>query len=77
LRSGEKLEETLWEPDAHREATAHPKIWRVHEPQVCAGAELAAVLQRLEHAVRRGDPLSIEAELARAIPTYAPATVPA
>jgi FlaA1/EpsC-like NDP-sugar epimerase len=76
LRPGEKLEETLWEPDARVDRTAHPKIWRVFELQACSGDELAGVLERLRAAADMGDHLAIDAEFARAIPTYLPMSTP-
>jgi FlaA1/EpsC-like NDP-sugar epimerase len=76
LRPGEKLEEALWEPEARVERTAHPKIWRVSEPQACSGAELASAVQRLVEAAERGDQLAIDVEFARAIPTYVPMDIP-
>jgi len=75
LRPGEKLEEELWEKDAHVEPTAHPEVLRVRELDPVDGAELVRALDALASAAGSGDRLRIEATLAQWIPTYVPSSV--
>jgi FlaA1/EpsC-like NDP-sugar epimerase len=77
LRPGEKLEETLWEPGARVEPTAHPHVLRVSEPQHYSGEELARLIEGLESACELGDRLALEHAFASAISSYVPfAAVP-
>ena len=75
LRSGEKLEEELWEADAVVEPTAHPEVLRVSEHDPINGRELAQSLGTLAAASRSGDRLRLEAVLAQWIPSYVPLSV--
>jgi FlaA1/EpsC-like NDP-sugar epimerase len=75
LRPGEKLEETLWEPDARVERTTHPHVLRVAEERHCSSYEIASTVQRLVMAAETGDRIAIEHEFARIIGTYVPASV--
>ncbi len=72
IRSGEKMEEALWETGAFTEATAHPDVLRVIETDHatdCRAQELAVALRAV---VEEGDELQVKAMLLRQIPTFAP-----
>jgi FlaA1/EpsC-like NDP-sugar epimerase len=74
LRPGEKLTESLWEEGATVDATACPGVLRVTEPQTGAAIEVGRMLESLDHIAAGGDRLSIEAELARWLPSFVPAS---
>jgi FlaA1/EpsC-like NDP-sugar epimerase len=75
LRPGEKLEETLWEPEARIERTAHPHVLRVSEPHSISSGELALVVERLAAAAELGNRLAIDNEFASVISSFVPATI--
>ena len=72
IRSGEKLEEALWEDGAATEATRHPDVLRVIEADQASGSEISELLRTLATAVEQGDHLRIQAMLMHQIPTFAP-----
>jgi FlaA1/EpsC-like NDP-sugar epimerase len=74
IRPGEKLEEALWEQGAVVEATECPSVLRVTEGELCEDREIGAMIESVEHAASTGNRLHVEAELARWIPTYVPAS---
>jgi len=71
LRPGEKIEEALWESDAIVEATVHPDILRIAEPEARTG-DIRAAVAALEVAAKRSDRPAAEAILRDWIPTFAP-----
>ncbi len=71
LRRGEKLEESLWEPDAAVESTSEQEILKVDESNN-TNALPATLLSDLRKAVEAGDRLTVEVALAQAIPSYVP-----
>jgi FlaA1/EpsC-like NDP-sugar epimerase len=73
LRSGEKLDERLWEEGAAVTPTSTPDVFRVVEADRSETVTLDAGLQLLEGAVTRGTSLAIQHSLAQLIPTYSPA----
>jgi FlaA1/EpsC-like NDP-sugar epimerase/UDP-N-acetylmuramyl pentapeptide phosphotransferase/UDP-N-acetylglucosamine-1-phosphate transferase len=73
LRPGEKLEESLWDQNATIQPTDHTDVWLVKEPDLEPQAPLPAIVERLKQHASVGDALSIQLELARAIPSFAPA----
>jgi FlaA1/EpsC-like NDP-sugar epimerase len=58
LRPGEKLEEQLWDTDAHVAPTDNPEILRVSEPVRFAG-DLLAYIDELSRAAYSGDTATI------------------
>ncbi len=74
LRPGEKLTESLWEEGAIVDATVCPGVLRVTEPQAAAAVDIGRMLERLVDSATSGDRLSIEAELARWLPSFVPAS---
>lgn len=68
-RPGEKLTEALWEDRALIEHTDHPEVLRVTERDATRVLDVATLTAELRDAVDRGDRGSIEAVLAREIPT--------
>jgi len=74
VRPGEKLEEALWEEGATVEPTVCPNVLRVTESELCPGRDVEVMIDRLVQAASTGDRLHIEAELARWISTYVPAS---
>ena len=72
LRAGEKLEEALWERDAAVDATVHPKVLRVREPNSWSSDDLIRGVDRLVRAANAGDRLTIEHEFAQLIASYVP-----
>ena len=75
LRSGEKLEERLWEPDAIVKPTAHPEVLHVDERDPVDLAGLRHALPTLTAAARSGERIRLEAALAQLIPSYVPGSV--
>ena len=75
LRSGEKLEERLWEPDAIVKPTAHPEVLHVDEQDPVDLAGLRHALPTLTAAARSGERIRLEAVLAQLIPSYVPGSV--
>ena len=69
-RSGEKLEEALWEESATVDQTSEPEILRVTEP--AASLPLEALIEQLQDAVAAHDRLAIDAILAQAITSFVP-----
>jgi FlaA1/EpsC-like NDP-sugar epimerase len=55
VRPGEKLEEALWEEGAVIEATSHPDVLRVIEPEAPAHRQLPDLLRLLAAATEEGD----------------------
>ena len=72
IRTGEKLVEALWEKGAVAEATAHPDVLRVIEPNDMGGGEIPELLRTFAAAGEQGDGLQIQAILAQHIPTFTP-----
>lgn len=71
IRSGEKVEELLWESDAIVEETPHPEILKVTESQVKEG-DLRAAIEALAKATTNSDRQRAEDILCNWIPTFAP-----
>jgi FlaA1/EpsC-like NDP-sugar epimerase len=74
LRAGEKIAESLWEEGATVEPTPCPGVLRVTEPQIGSVMDVGHMLESLVHTASTGGRLSIEAELARWIPSFVPAS---
>jgi FlaA1/EpsC-like NDP-sugar epimerase len=72
LRPGEKLEELLWEKDAIVERTIEQDILKVTELTGPDPQMRERLLRDFRTAVDTGDPLTIEAALAQAIPSFVP-----
>jgi FlaA1/EpsC-like NDP-sugar epimerase len=72
IRSGEKLEESLWEDNALVKPTDHPDLLMVTEPPARVG-DVRAAVEALEQAAREGDRIRVEAILSDWIPTFTPA----
>jgi len=72
IRSGEKLEEALWETGAATEPTTHPDVLRVIEADDTSGREIPKLLRTFASAAEQGDSLLIKAMLVHEIPTFAP-----
>lgn len=72
IRPGEKLEEALWEESAAIEATQHPDVLRVIEPDNTGASQVAQLLRSFATVAEQGDLLPIQAMLAHHIPTFAP-----
>ena len=73
VRPGEKLEETLWEPQSKIEPTPHPEILRVFEPAPpLATAGLEHALASLAECACRDDRAGIETVFAQWIPRFVP-----
>ena len=72
IRSGEKLEEALWEKGAATESTSHPEVLRVIEADDTSGREIPELLRTFAAAAEQGDHLQIQAMLLHQIPTFAP-----
>ncbi len=72
IRSGEKLEEALWETGAATEGTPHPDVLRVIEADDTSGREIPELLSTFATAADQGDYLRIQALLVHHIPTFAP-----
>jgi len=70
VRQGEKLEEALWEEAAVIEATECPSVLRVRESE--STGQIETMVESLVRAASTGDRLTIQAELARWIPSYVP-----
>jgi FlaA1/EpsC-like NDP-sugar epimerase len=75
LRSGEKLEEALWEAGALVEPTAHPELLLVREEDGLDAAEVMRSLDALVASARTGTRLNFEATLAQWLPSYVPSSV--
>jgi FlaA1/EpsC-like NDP-sugar epimerase len=73
LRSGEKLDEQLWEDGAIVTPTPTADVLRVLEKDSECRVDLAIGITRLEEATRTGNRLEIQGCLADLIPTFAPA----
>jgi FlaA1/EpsC-like NDP-sugar epimerase len=74
LRSGEKLDEALWEANAAVERTQHPEVLLVNEDDGVNANELIRSLDALVSAAS-GERLQFEASLAHWLPTYVPSSV--
>lgn len=72
IRSGEKLEEALWEKGAATEFTPHPDVLRVIEAAETVGSRIPELLKTLAAAAEQGDALLIKAMLVHQISTFAP-----
>lgn len=72
IRSGEKLEEALWEKGAITEPTLHPDVLRVIEASQESAREVSDLLKAFANAAEQGDRLQIKAILVDQIPTFAP-----
>jgi FlaA1/EpsC-like NDP-sugar epimerase len=75
IRPGEKLEEALWETGAVVESAECPGILRVVETELCSMDQVTQMVERVETVAAAGDRLELEAQLARWIPSYVPASV--
>lgn len=75
LRPGEKLHEELMVRKG-AQTTAHPKIISVREDHLSELAT-AAALRDLREAIDRGSDTDVIAVVARAVPEYAPQSLPA
>jgi FlaA1/EpsC-like NDP-sugar epimerase len=74
VRPGEKLEEALWEEAATVEPTSCANVVRVIESELCPDRDVDGMVERIVQEASTGDRLDVEAELARWIPTYVPAS---
>lgn len=74
VRSGEKLEEVLWEPEAMVHDTAHPEVLRVVEGSVPPHDIVARRIEALATAAVSGNRSSIELVLSEMIPSYSAPT---
>jgi FlaA1/EpsC-like NDP-sugar epimerase len=72
MRSGEKLDEQLWEDGAQVVATHNGDLLRVVEGQGDDGTQLESGLTRLEQAAAASDVLEIQRCLAELLPTFVP-----
>jgi FlaA1/EpsC-like NDP-sugar epimerase len=72
IRTGEKLEEALWEQGAATESTSHPDVLRVIEPDNTSGSKIPELLRAFATAAEQGDYLQIQVMLVHQIPTFAP-----
>jgi FlaA1/EpsC-like NDP-sugar epimerase len=70
-RTGEKLEEALFDAGMETEPTSHPEVLRVVGTDVCATSDVAGLVWQLEEAARRSDRAAIEMLLAQTIPGFA------
>jgi FlaA1/EpsC-like NDP-sugar epimerase len=70
LRAGEKIEERLWEEAASVAATSHPEVLQVTEEPAMEYEECALLAEAMHVAAQRGDRQTINAALARYIPTF-------
>ena len=70
LRAGEKLEESLWEESATVAPTSHPEVLQVTEEPAMDFEQCAALVEAMHEATQRGDRQTINAALARFIPTF-------
>ncbi len=72
IRSGEKLEEALWETGATTESTLHPDVLRVIEADETRASEVPELVKTFAKAAEQGDHLQIQAMLVHQIHTFAP-----
>jgi FlaA1/EpsC-like NDP-sugar epimerase len=72
MRSGEKLEESLWESDADVEPTSNRDILRIVERGDSPGQGLDEVIRALARAVATGDRESLNLALLQSVPSFAP-----
>ena len=71
IRPGEKLEETLWEPDASVEATSNPDVFRVREHDLQVGLDIQPMVEEVIVAAESGDVERLGLSLTMALPSYA------
>jgi FlaA1/EpsC-like NDP-sugar epimerase/UDP-N-acetylmuramyl pentapeptide phosphotransferase/UDP-N-acetylglucosamine-1-phosphate transferase len=69
LRPGEKLEERLWEEDAHVQTTGNPDVLRVSEAAAING-EIGEILAFLQCAVDTRDRTALLFALSTSVPTF-------
>lgn len=70
LRAGEKIEESLWEQAATVAATSHPEVLQVTEEPAMDYEQCAVLAEAMHAAAQRGDRQTLNAALARFIPTF-------
>lgn len=70
-RTGEKLEEALFDAGMQTQPTPHPEVLRVVGADTCTTSDLQGLVWQLEEAARRGDRASIEVLLGQTIPGFA------
>jgi FlaA1/EpsC-like NDP-sugar epimerase len=70
VRTGEKLEESLFDPGMQTQATTHPEVLRVVGTDTCTTGDLQGLIWQLDEAARRGDRAAIEALLGQTIPGF-------
>jgi len=76
LRTGEKLEEELFEAGMQTEATSHPEILRVVGRDTSIATDLDTLIRHLEDAAGCGDRRAIEDLLARSVQGFAQHDIP-
>ena len=72
VRTGEKLEEALYEPHLQTEPTAHAEVRQVVGTEPTGAVDLDAVIASLDEAARAGDRTAIMTLMAQAVPGYVP-----
>jgi FlaA1/EpsC-like NDP-sugar epimerase len=71
IRTGEKIEERLWEKDAFTEPTTHPDILKVVEPR--GSPAISELLKQCASVTKQTDRLVVKALLAEHLPSFVPA----
>ena len=70
VRTGEKLEEALFDAGMQTQPTSHPEVLRVVGAETCTTTDLQGLLWQLDEAARRGDRAAIELLLGQTIPGF-------
>jgi FlaA1/EpsC-like NDP-sugar epimerase len=70
-RTGEKLEEALFDAGMRTQPTSHPEVLRVVGTDVSGSPDFPGLVRQFEEAARRGDRTAIERMLAQTIPGFA------
>jgi FlaA1/EpsC-like NDP-sugar epimerase len=70
IRPGEKLEETLWEPDATVDVTSNPDIFRVREHDLQGELDIRPMVDDVMAAAESGDVDRLHFALSLAVPSY-------
>ena len=68
--NGRELEEAMWEEGAVVAPTAHPEVLQVTEEGAMDFEQCAALVEAMHEASQRGDRQTINAAIARFIPTF-------
>jgi FlaA1/EpsC-like NDP-sugar epimerase len=75
-RPGEKMHEALFDAGMQVRETAHPDVLQVVGADPCTAVDMDLLVDRLEHAARHGDRVSIDELLRQAIPEFRPSARP-